>query len=194
MHAIKQERQPEDWVFIIRQRTSKYQWLTTMDIYSFSFIVFQVSWSSLPSGCQLSRPAIDCRVGSGRQVPQFLNLRSGLPGHFLGNDTQERAEIRADSQSRLRSNYCHSPLSTGQNKSMAKLKTNRVKAFSLHILVVPQWNVTKVVALSWFRGKWGKGAKDWINLPHRMRLLGYLLDKSGLMVTRTLTGIITKYF
>lgn len=57
------EREPEGWVFIIRQRASKYQWLTTMDIYSFSFIVFQVSWSSLPSGCQLSRLAYRLQVG-----------------------------------------------------------------------------------------------------------------------------------
>ena len=72
-----EEREPKGWVFIIWQRASKYQWLTTMDIYSFSFIVLQVSWSSLPSGCQLSRLAIDCRLGSGPQVPQFLILRSG---------------------------------------------------------------------------------------------------------------------
>lgn len=44
VHSIKQRKESlKAEFFIIRQRASKYQWLTTMDIYSFSFIVLQVS-------------------------------------------------------------------------------------------------------------------------------------------------------
>lgn len=50
------EREPEGWVFIIRQRASKYQWLTTMTFIA-SLHSFSVSWSSLAFRLQLSRLA-----------------------------------------------------------------------------------------------------------------------------------------
>ena len=144
-----EEREPKGWVFVIQQRSSKYQWVTTVDIYSLSFIVLQVSWSTLPSGCQLSRLAIDCRLDSGPQAPRCLILRSRSTRDIsLGNDTSTSRNTCWLSKPQLRTSFCHSASHCiGLSKSMSKLKISRVETYTLHILVALQRHVAKGVAL-----------------------------------------------
>lgn len=128
-----------------------------MDLYSFSFIVLQVSWSTLPSGYWWFRLA-------GWVYPTVSHPRIRVcPGHFflLGNDTRTSRNNCWLSEPEPRTSYCHFlPHSIGQSKSMTKLNISRVEIYNLCILLVLQWHMAKDVALQLDLGRsWELGPR-----------------------------------
>lgn len=146
-------------------------------------LVLQVRWSTLASGCKLSRLTADWKVGSAflRRVSSWGQGPPGTSSLLAMSQTQTKhlPTFNALAQNRIvTSSHIPSP-----KQVLAKLSISGVGKYTLPILIAPQCHMAKgVTVYVWFgeEKNWDQGP----NLPHSERLVGELLQKSRRVVTK----------